>query len=175
VGGGTRNGPRAIIESSRYVELYDPEVGGEPAAARPALVLLLVFVLLAVGIITAGYLYFRSYEARYRAEVASRRQALIDDISAEAGESEGAFDTLLFNLLKSVVDRINLLPPEMIQAKEIQKKKTLVIASAACVAALVGAMYFKASAEVSTLHDQSKKVQSVIADCQNYQGQGYGR
>lgn len=29
--GGTRNGPRAIVEASRYVELYDQELGGEPA------------------------------------------------------------------------------------------------------------------------------------------------
>lgn len=34
-------------------------------------------------------------------------QALIDDISTEAGESEGALDTLLLNLLKSVVDALN--------------------------------------------------------------------
>jgi agmatinase len=30
-GGGTRLGPRAIVEASRYVELYDREHGGEPA------------------------------------------------------------------------------------------------------------------------------------------------
>lgn len=31
-GGGTRNGPRAILESSRYIELYDQELDGEPGA-----------------------------------------------------------------------------------------------------------------------------------------------
>ncbi|MDZ7780487.1 MAG: agmatinase [Gemmatimonadota bacterium] len=30
-GGGTREGPRTIIEASRYVELFDQELGGEPA------------------------------------------------------------------------------------------------------------------------------------------------
>ncbi len=30
-GGGTRDGPRAILEASRYVELYDQELGYEPA------------------------------------------------------------------------------------------------------------------------------------------------
>ncbi len=29
--GGTRNGPHAIVEASRYVELYDQELRGEPA------------------------------------------------------------------------------------------------------------------------------------------------
>lgn len=32
-GGGTREGPRTIIEASRYVELFDQELGGEPALA----------------------------------------------------------------------------------------------------------------------------------------------
>ena len=31
-GGGTRWGPRAILEASRYVELHDHELGGEPGA-----------------------------------------------------------------------------------------------------------------------------------------------
>lgn len=30
-GGGTREGPRTLIEASRYVELFDQELGGEPA------------------------------------------------------------------------------------------------------------------------------------------------
>lgn len=30
-GGGTRSGPRAILEASRYVELYDRELDGEPS------------------------------------------------------------------------------------------------------------------------------------------------
>lgn len=34
--------------------------------------------------------------------------ALIDDIAAELGDAEGAFDALLLNLLKSVVDALNL-------------------------------------------------------------------
>lgn len=34
--------------------------------------------------------------------------ALIDDIAAELGDAEGAFATLLLNLLKSVVDALNL-------------------------------------------------------------------
>jgi hypothetical protein len=34
--------------------------------------------------------------------------ALIDDIASELGDAEGAFDTLLLNLLKSVVDALNL-------------------------------------------------------------------
>lgn len=34
-------------------------------------------------------------------------QALITDIAAELGDSEAAFDTLLLNLLKSVVDSLN--------------------------------------------------------------------
>lgn len=42
-GGGTRNGPRAIIEASRYIELYDHELGSEPweagVSTLPALVL----------------------------------------------------------------------------------------------------------------------------------------
>ena len=38
----------------------------------------------------------------------SSYDALIDDIAAELGDSEGAFDTLLLNLLKSVVDSLNL-------------------------------------------------------------------
>ena len=29
-GGGTRGGPRAILEASRYIELYDQELDGEP-------------------------------------------------------------------------------------------------------------------------------------------------
>ncbi len=32
-GGGTRGGPRAILEASRYVELYDQELDGEPVSA----------------------------------------------------------------------------------------------------------------------------------------------
>lgn len=32
-GGGTREGPRAILEASRYVEFYDPETNTEPCAA----------------------------------------------------------------------------------------------------------------------------------------------
>jgi agmatinase len=40
-GGGTRNGPQAIIEASRYIELYDQELDCEPAdvgvATLPAL------------------------------------------------------------------------------------------------------------------------------------------
>lgn len=32
-GGGARGGPRALLEASRYVELYDQELDGEPAAA----------------------------------------------------------------------------------------------------------------------------------------------
>ncbi len=32
-GGGTREGPRAILEASRYVELYDRELDTEPASA----------------------------------------------------------------------------------------------------------------------------------------------
>lgn len=31
--GGTRTGPRAIIDASRYVELYDQELDGEPASS----------------------------------------------------------------------------------------------------------------------------------------------
>jgi agmatinase len=31
-GGGTRNGPRAILEASRYIELYDRELDAEPAS-----------------------------------------------------------------------------------------------------------------------------------------------
>ncbi len=31
-GGGTRLGPRAIIEASRYIEMFDQELGGEPGA-----------------------------------------------------------------------------------------------------------------------------------------------
>jgi agmatinase len=31
-GGGARNGPRAIVEASRYVELFDQELGCEPGA-----------------------------------------------------------------------------------------------------------------------------------------------
>jgi agmatinase len=30
-GGGTRGGPRAILEASRYVELWDQELGGDPS------------------------------------------------------------------------------------------------------------------------------------------------
>ncbi|MBI4515170.1 MAG: PAS domain S-box protein [Deltaproteobacteria bacterium] len=44
----------------------DPDAA---AATRPVPVLFLVFILLAVGIITAGYLYSRTYEAQYRVEV----------------------------------------------------------------------------------------------------------
>jgi agmatinase len=40
-GGGTRNGPRAIVEASRYIELYDQELDAEPwevgVATLPAL------------------------------------------------------------------------------------------------------------------------------------------
>jgi agmatinase len=42
-GGGTRHGPRAIVEASRYLELYDQELGREPwevgIATLPALAL----------------------------------------------------------------------------------------------------------------------------------------
>jgi agmatinase len=30
-GGGAKSGPRAILESSRYIELYDQELGGDPS------------------------------------------------------------------------------------------------------------------------------------------------
>jgi hypothetical protein len=43
-------------------------------------------------------------------------QNLIDDISAEAGEDEGALDALILNLLKAVVDQLNLRRSEFRQA-----------------------------------------------------------
>lgn len=43
-------------------------------------------------------------------------QAFIDDVSAEAGEGSGALDTVLLNLLKSVVDTFNTIRGEFRQA-----------------------------------------------------------
>jgi PAS domain S-box-containing protein len=55
------------------VALAGPQAwpSSEPDAAptRPALVLVLLLLLLAVGIITVGHLYFRSHATHYRAEV----------------------------------------------------------------------------------------------------------
>ena len=39
---------------------------------------LLVFVLLAAGIVTVGYLYYRHYEELYRAEVEHQLSAIAD-------------------------------------------------------------------------------------------------
>lgn len=70
------------------VALASPQAwpSGEPdvaAATRPAPVLVLVFFLLAVGIITAGYLYFRSYAAHYRTAVARELSSVADLKAAE--------------------------------------------------------------------------------------------
>ena len=46
-----------------------PRSESAATATRPAPVLFLVFILLAAGIITAGYVYFRAYEAHYRVAV----------------------------------------------------------------------------------------------------------
>jgi signal transduction histidine kinase len=53
---------------------------GEPAgeAARASYALLLVFLLLAAGIVAAGYLYFRNYENHYRIEVEHQLSAIAE-------------------------------------------------------------------------------------------------
>ena len=53
---------------------------GEPAgeAARASYALILVFILLAAGIVAAGYLYFRNYENNYRIEVERQLSAIAE-------------------------------------------------------------------------------------------------
>ncbi len=62
--------------------LADPPawLRGEPvgAASRPAALLFSAFALLTVGIITAGYVSFRSYEAKFRVEVERQLSSVAD-------------------------------------------------------------------------------------------------
>ena len=55
---GTKWGPRAILEASRYIELYDQELDAEPAeigiATLPVAAVLLLFVGVVVGRLAAG-------------------------------------------------------------------------------------------------------------------------
>jgi hypothetical protein len=46
--------------------------------SRAGLALLLVFVLLAAGIVTSGYFYYRNYEQHYRVEVEGQLSAIAD-------------------------------------------------------------------------------------------------
>ena len=55
----------------------------EPSTARPGVALLLLFLLLGVGIVAAGALYYRSYERHFRAEVEKQLSAIAD---LKAGE-----------------------------------------------------------------------------------------
>jgi PAS domain S-box-containing protein len=52
-----------------------PDVG---SATRASYAFILVFVLLASGIVTAGYLYYRNYEKRHRVEVEHQLSAIAD-------------------------------------------------------------------------------------------------
>ena len=56
------------------------------AATRPAPVLFIGFVLLAAGVITAGYLYFLSYEAQYRAQKEGELSAVAELKAGELAE-----------------------------------------------------------------------------------------
>ncbi|CAN5729910.1 agmatinase [soil metagenome] len=67
--GGTRGGPRAIIEASRYLELYDQELDAEPA--------------IEVGVCTLPALHLTS--AGPEAAIAELRTAM-DEILAVAGD-----------------------------------------------------------------------------------------
>jgi agmatinase len=67
--GGTRGGPRAILEASRYLELYDQELDAEPA--------------LEVGVCTLPALHLTS--AGPEAAIAELRSAM-DDILEAAGD-----------------------------------------------------------------------------------------
>jgi len=49
-----------------------------PAATRPGLAFLLVFVLLAAGIVATGTFYYRNYERHYRAEMERNLPAIAD-------------------------------------------------------------------------------------------------
>ncbi|HEX9675356.1 MAG TPA: ATP-binding protein [Anaerolineales bacterium] len=50
----------------------------EGAAARGGTTLLLTYLVLSVGMVTAGYLYYRNYEDRYRAQVQQELSAIAD-------------------------------------------------------------------------------------------------
>ena len=52
-----------------------PDVG---SATRASYAFILVYVLLASGIVTAGYLYYRNYEIRHRTEVENQLSAIAD-------------------------------------------------------------------------------------------------
>ena len=59
------------------------------AERRAAYVLILILVLLAAGIVTAGSLYYRDYEKRYRAGVESQLSTIADLKVDELGRSCG--------------------------------------------------------------------------------------
>lgn len=78
-----------------------------PRKHLPAMLLVLVFVVVTAGIISAGYLYFQRYEQRYRLEVEHTLQA-IADLKAERlsdwrrerlGDAAVYFDNPVFSRL----------------------------------------------------------------------------
>lgn len=59
-------------------------------------------------------------------------------------------------------NRINLLPPEMVQKKMVAQKKPFAAGIAACFLIMVILMYVKANGEIGRLQEQDKQVSEVI-------------
>lgn len=66
-------------------------------------------------------------------------------------------------------NRINLLPADILRAKELQKKKTPVLAAAGIIAATMGLMYFNAASEVGRLRDKQASISALVSQVQTAQ------